>query len=130
MSPRRRFSVSDEAVEQLLGNLLRVGVIVAAAVATLGGTLYLVRYGAISADHRNFVGEPAALRSVSGILAGAAALEPAALIQLGLILLVATPIARVAFSLVAFALQRDVTYVLVTAVVLGILIFSLFVGHA
>jgi uncharacterized membrane protein len=124
-SRRRR----DEAVEQLLGNLLRVGVILAAAVATLGGVLYLVRYGATSADHRAFVGEPAALRSVSGILATAAAFEPAALVQLGLILLIATPIARVAFSLVAFALQRDVTYVAVTALVFGILLFSLFAGH-
>ncbi len=130
MDIRPKRSVSDEAVEQLLGNLLRAGVILAAAVATLGGVLYLVRYGTTPAGHRTFVGEPDALRSVSGILAGAAALEPAALIQLGLILLIATPIARVAFSLVAFALQRDVTYVLVTAVVLGILVFSLFVGHA
>ena len=44
-------------------------------------------------------------------------------------LLLATPVARVAFSVVAFALQRDRLYVAVTLVVLGILLYSIVGGH-
>ena len=47
------------------------------------------------------------------------------LIQFGLLLLIAVPVARVAFSVVAFALQRDRTYVVVTLIVLAVLLYGL-----
>jgi len=47
------------------------------------------------------------------------------IIQLGLLLLIATPVARVAFSVVAFAAERDWLYVAITLIVLAILIYSL-----
>jgi uncharacterized membrane protein len=46
--------------------------------------------------------------------------------QLGLLLLIATPIARVAFSAVAFAIEGDKMYVLFTLIVFGVLLYSLF----
>ncbi len=52
-------------------------------------------------------------------------MEPRSVIQLGLLLLIATPIARVAFSVVAFAVQRDRVYVGLSAVVLAVLLWSL-----
>ena len=51
------------------------------------------------------------------------------LIQLGVLLLIATPVARVVFSAWAFARQRDWTYVLVTLFVLAVLLFGLFYGQ-
>jgi uncharacterized membrane protein len=51
------------------------------------------------------------------------------LIQLGLLLLIATPVARVIFSVFAFARQRDATYVLITLIVLAVLVYSLFSGY-
>jgi uncharacterized membrane protein len=75
-----------------------------------------------------FVGAPADLRSVSGIIADARALSGRGIIQLGLLLLVATPVARVTFSVAAFALRRDRTYVVITLIVLSVLGFSLFSG--
>jgi uncharacterized membrane protein len=65
---------------------------------------------------------------VGGIVRGVRALHEAAVVQLGLLLLIATPVARVAFSLVAFILQRDRVYVVVTMIVLGLLVFSLVGG--
>jgi uncharacterized membrane protein len=126
--PTRRWN--DERVEELLGNLLRTGVLIAAGIATVGGVIYAVRYGAQPTDYRVFHGEPGDLRTIGGIVRGALALRSRWLIQLGLLLLIATPIARVALSLFAFAKQRDRQYVLITAVVLGLLILSLLVGHA
>ena len=132
-APRRELQPAagptDHAVDQWLGNLLRAGVIVSAAVATLGGILYLLKHGAQPVDYRVFRGEPEELRHVPTIVTGALALRPESIVQLGLLLLIATPVARVAFGLVAFALQRDRVYVLITSIVLGILVFSLMGGH-
>ena len=127
--PRGRWS--DERVEQLVGNLLRAGVIVAAVVTALGGVALLVQHGAARADYHLFRGEPGTLRTIGGVVGSALRLESRGVVQLGLVLLIATPIARVLLSLVAFVLQRDRLYVVVTAIVLAILLFSLvFGGHA
>lgn len=116
---------SDEQVEEVMGNLLRAGVILAAIVVLAGGIFYLIRYGTTSPDYRVFRGEPADLRHLSGILADAIDLNSRGLIQFGLLLLVATPVARVAFSVFAFARQRDFTYVVLTLIVFSVLIYSL-----
>jgi uncharacterized membrane protein len=44
---------------------------------------------------------------------------------LGILILIATPVARVAFSVFAFAEERDRMYVIVTLIVLALLLFSL-----
>ena len=121
---------SDDDVDQLLGNLLRIGVIIATIVAAIGGVLYLARHGGDPTDHRVFHGEPVELRHLGSIVQGAVTLHAAAIIQLGLVLLIATPVARVAMSLVAFILQRDRVYIVVTSIVLALLIYSLTGGVA
>jgi uncharacterized membrane protein len=87
--------------------------------------VYLVRHGGARPHYGRFVGEPAELRSVTGILHAVAAVRGRAIIQLGLLLLIATPVARVAFSLVAFLRERDRAYVLITSFVLALLLVSL-----
>ena len=116
---------TDQRVEVLIGNLLRAGVVLAAAVVLTGGIWYLVRFGETRVDYRSFRGEPSELRSVSAVVHSLSSLQPRSLIQFGLLLLIATPIARVAFSIFGFLLQRDHTYVVVTVIVLVVLLFSL-----
>lgn len=120
---------TDEQVEQAIGRLLRVGVLTAAVVSAVGGIAYLLRHGSAAVDYRAFRGEPQDLRSVSGILRSAFALQSLGVIQFGLLLLVATPIARVALSLVGFLRQGDRKYVVITALVLAILVLSLAGGR-
>jgi uncharacterized membrane protein len=120
---------SDQKVEGLLANLLRAGVLLAALVVAAGGVLYLVRHGAEPADYRVFHGEPGDLRTPSGIGKEALALRSRGIIQLGLLLLIATPVCRVILSVFAFAKQKDLVYVLLTLVVLGVLLYSLFLGE-
>jgi len=100
--PRPDDARSDAAVERLLGAVLRYGVIIAGAVTVVGGALALAWHGGAPENFRTFRGEPVALRSVTGIISGACALDPQSVVQLGIVLLVATPILRVAMSLVAF----------------------------
>jgi uncharacterized membrane protein len=119
---------TDQRVEQTIGRLLRNGLIIAAAVVVVGAVVYLIRHGAEKPDYRFFSGQPADLRTIGGILRETLDWRGMGFIQLGLVLLLATPVARVAFSVVAFALQRDRFYVVVTLVVLGILSYSIFHG--
>lgn len=119
---------TDERIERWVATLLRGGVYLAAGVTVLGGIALLIRDGRSIADYRVFRGEPAGLMSLRGVLAGVGRLESQAIVQLGLILLIATPVARVLVSLVAFALQRDRLYVTITAIVLAVLLFSFLLG--
>jgi uncharacterized membrane protein len=116
---------SEEQVERTIGVMLRVGVITSASVVLAGGLWHLARHGLAIPNYHTFRGEPQGLRSVAGVWQGVMRLEPRSVIQLGLLLLIATPIARVAFSVVAFAVQRDRVYVALSAVVLCVLLWSL-----
>ena len=118
-------SWNDKKVERIVGALLQLGVSLAGFVVLIGGVLYLVHFAHMPVNYRSFRGEPAELRSLVPIMSGVLHLESRAVIQFGLLLLIATPVARVMFSVVAFALERDRTYVIVTLIVLGILLCSL-----
>jgi uncharacterized membrane protein len=122
-------SWTDRRMDVVIGNLLRFGVLVSALVVLFGGVLYLARYWHSPTDYRVFRGEPSDLRSVGGILRGAVALNGRGVIQLGLLLLIATPVARVAFSIFGFAREHDRMYVVVASIVLLVLACSL-IGSA
>lgn len=116
---------SDKAIEMWLGKLLRSGVILAALVVFAGGVWYLSAAGRTVENYKTFRGEPAELTHVTEIIRDAVSLHPLGLIQLGLILLIATPVARVVFSVVGFAMERDWMYVAITLIVLATLLYSL-----
>jgi len=117
--------LTDKRLEALLGQILRAGVLIAAAVVLAGGVLYLAKYGAQAPHYGIFRGQVSDLRYVSEIFRDAVAWHARGLIQFGLLILIATPIARVAFSVVAFAAEKDWLYVATTLIVLAILIYSL-----
>ena len=116
----------DRRIEVILGNLLRTGVLISAAVVLLGACIYLPRHSHEPADYRVFRGEPSEFRTIPGVIQSVINGRGRGLIQLGLLLLIATPIARVAFSVVGFAIERDRLYVGFTLIVLAILLYSLF----
>ncbi len=113
-------------VARLVGIVLRGGVLAAAAVTVSGGAVYLARHATDRADYRVFNGEPATLRNLAGIVHGAVAFRGEWIIALGLLLLIATPIARVAVLLMVFLRERDHLYVGVSALVLAVLLASAF----
>lgn len=117
---------ADSRIEVMIGSLLRTGVLIAAAVVIIGGSMYAVHHCKDPMQVKTFHGEAPSLRSPAGVLAAAFQGNARAIIQLGLLLLVATPVARVVFSAVAFALEGDRLYVGLTLVVLVVLAYSLF----
>ncbi len=116
---------SDQQTQQVIGNLLRAGVIVAASIVLFGGVLYLVRHGSEPAVIKVFHGEPADLTTLSGVLADVLALKARGIIQLGVLATIAVPILRALFSIGSFALERDWLYVAITSVVFAILCATL-----
>ena len=116
-------------MDMMIGTLLRYGVLIAGIVILIGGILYLFRYGGDFPQYGTFHGQPVDLTTIGGILGAAASFRPRGIIQLGFLLLIATPVARVAFSVLAFIKQRDRIYIAVTLFVLAALIFSLSGGH-
>jgi uncharacterized membrane protein len=125
---------TDQGVDQVIGNLLRIGVIASALVVLAGGALYLVRHEPADClkhyepPEKRPPGLSRELCRPRGIVQAARTLSGRGLIQLGLLLLIATPVARVAFSVFAFARQRDYPYVAITLIVLAVLLYSLFSG--
>lgn len=120
---------TDQKIDAIMGHLLRTGVVLTAILVFSGGVVFLIRHHQPVIDYRVFRGEPEALRSIPGIFGEAWAFRGQGLIQLGLLVLIATPVARVVFSVLAFLYQRDWLYVGVTLLVLGLLLFGLFGGH-
>lgn len=121
---------SDEHVEQFIGRLLQLGVITAAIVTIIGAAILLANIGGSVADFRVFHGASSNLRSIGGVVRGVIALDGRSITQLGLILLILTPVARVALTLWAFLRQHDRLYVVVTTIVLVLLLYGLVWGKA
>lgn len=121
--------MDDTRLEGFIGNLLRAGVLLAAAVVFAGGIFYLMQYHAAPAAYSHFSEESAHLRTLLGI--GQLALHGSSLgiIQLGLVLLIATPVARVALAVAGFYLEHDRLYVMISLIVLAVLLYSLIDGH-
>jgi uncharacterized membrane protein len=117
--------LDDRHIELMLGNLLRIGVLLSAFVVLAGAAIYLARYGFQPANYSVFRGEAAALKSAPAIVLGALHLSGKSIIQFGLLLLIATPVARVVFSAIGFAIERDYLYVALTLIVLAVLLYSL-----
>jgi uncharacterized membrane protein len=120
---------NDQRMENTISVLLRSGVMLSALVVLLGGACFLWRHGGERPDYHQFHATTASYRSIRGVIQSLSPSDCRAIIQLGLLLLILTPIARVAFSVIAFGLERDWTYVWLTSIVLVILVYSLVGQH-
>jgi uncharacterized membrane protein len=115
----------DRRMEAIMGRLLQAGGTLASVVILAGAVLYLAKHRASTADYRVFVSEPEFLRDPGKLRDQIGRGDAAALIQLGVLLLIATPVARVIFAVVAFLMERDWLYVAISLFVLAVLLFGL-----
>lgn len=116
----------EQRMEDTIAGLLRGGVLLSSFVVIAGAVLYLGAHPLARVSYRSFVGAPEQLRNVHGIVRSAFSGQARSLMQLGLLLLIATPVARVIFSILAFAVEGDRMYVVFTLIVLAVLLYSLF----
>ncbi len=90
---------NDEKLDIVVGRTLQIGVIAAAALIFLGGLGHVLNVHTFNS---------------------------LAIVQAGIILLIATPVVRVGICVLGFALERDWTYVVISAMVLSLLLFAIF----
>lgn len=105
-------------IELWISLVLRIGVLLSAAIILIGLSLFLLQ------------GQSAALTAArptswQALLERAGSGHPLAIIQVGLLVLILTPIARVGMTVILFAVQREWHFVLITTLVLVILVFGL-----
>lgn len=117
---------SQKQFATAIGWLLRLGVLISSLIVFSGAALHLYAAWAVAGQYETFQGEPKRLTTLAGVLDGAMRLRPEAIVQLGLIALIATPVARVIFCVVEFLREKDWIYSAITLVVLSLLTFSIF----
>ena len=100
----------DTDMQAVIGWILRLGVLLSMSIIFIGGIIYLYRHGQVTADYHTFKGVPDFVHNTSGILNGIITFRGRAIIQAGIILLIATPIIRVIFSAIGFILEKDYLY--------------------
>lgn len=116
--------MTEERFARIVSLVLLIGVSVSAALIGVGFVAALV-LGWSGAGPDTMV-DPA---DFSDLPERVRALEPLAITQLGLLVLIATPVVRVGFSVVGFALERDRLYVAITFAVLAVLLGSLLLAR-
>lgn len=123
-----RFLLNDERMEQAMGILLRFGVVMASTVVLAGMAFYLQDHAHQFVDYRSFIAHPLTLAHKGQLIDGMSHGNAAAIIQVGILLLIATPVARVVFAVIAFLAERDRLYTAISAGVLAVLLYSLIYG--
>jgi uncharacterized membrane protein len=120
----------DKDMQLLLGQVLRAGTVISISIVLIGGFFYIYRHGHATPDYRVFKGIPDCVQHPSGIYYGIVNLKGQAIIQFGIVLLIATPIVRVIFSAIGFVLEKDYMYLGISLLVLFIIFMSMLSGHA
>ena len=119
--------------ELIISGVLRIGVMASILLIVAGTLLTFVH-------HREYVSSPAELarltrpgsavpQTLAAVLSGAGRLRGQSIVAAGLLLLILTPVVRVATSILAFIAQRDRRYVLITSAVLLLLLLSFGLGR-
>jgi uncharacterized membrane protein len=111
-------------VKNVAGGFLMMNI--SAITVLTGAVIYLTQHGFGSPYYTSFAGEPKRLTDFRSIWQTALQGRGRSIIQLGLLFLIATPIARIIFSFIGFILEKDILYSVITLVVLIIVLFGLF----
>jgi len=121
-------SFQDKDLQSFIGNLLRIGVLVAMSIVVIGTVLYMFQYGQETIHYSSFT--PDNVFSLSDFFQRLIHGNSSAIMELGVIVLIFIPIARVLFTMIGFWLEKDRMYTLIAFIVLCIIAYSLFFGVA
>ena len=120
--PLFKKKITDTDLEKFIGQLLRYGVLLSSLIVVAGGGVYLYRHGREIPLYHDFKGEPDKMKQLGPLLQAIGRGEGRPLVQLGLFVLIATPIARIAFSVIGYLLEKNYLYVSITILVLAVIL--------
>ena len=121
---------AEAELNDTIGDVLRYGVALSSAFVLLGLVLMLLAPPPGVPDSlqgmlaTGFGGPTLSLASLLGGIAGG---NPVSILELGTLILVTTPLVRVAASVLLFLKEKDMLYVGITLLVLSMLLFAVFV---
>lgn len=117
-------------MQLLLGQVLRAGTLISIGIVLIGGIFFIARHGQTVESYHVFKGIPDYLQHPSTLFAAAGGLSGQAIIQIGIILLILTPIFRIVFSAFGFIMEKDYMYLVISLIVLLIIFSSMLTGRA
>jgi len=120
--------LKDADMRWVIGFVLRAGVLASLCIVIFGGIIYLIHEGQ-RVEHYDTFKKRNSIFPANGYLEHMYSLNGRSIIQTGLMLLIATPILRVAFSTIAFFKEKDYLYTGVSLLVLVIILTSMLTGH-
>ncbi|MGJ7031814.1 DUF1634 domain-containing protein [Niabella hirudinis] len=121
---------TDKTLQTIIGTLLRYGVWLALSIGAIGGAVYLVKHGREPMHYASFTETDKSIgQLLKEMIAGIESHSGTSIIFLGIILLFLTPALRLVFSFIAFLIEKDYLYVLVTFIVMAIIGVSISLGY-
>ncbi|RZK48173.1 MAG: DUF1634 domain-containing protein [Pedobacter sp.] len=112
----------------LLGRILRYGVFTAMIVVGFGAVLYLLQEGSSLVNYQDFRENAYPIQSFRQMINGLLFAQGSSYIQMGLCILILTPIIRLLLAIYSFAVEKDYLYVVIGLIVLTIILVSLGLG--
>jgi uncharacterized membrane protein len=122
--------LKDTDIQLLLGKVLRAGTVISMSIVFFGGIFYIYRHGHSIVDYHKFTGIPNFVQYTSQLIPAAINFKGQAIIQIGIMLLIATPVVRVFCSSIGFLLEKDYLYTGISLLVLAIIFASMLSGNA
>lgn len=120
----------DKDMQAVIGWILRIGVFLSTAFVITGGVIFLFNHGHSQIDFVSFNKVPDFISHVGSVIDGVIHLKGQAIIQFGIVLLIATPVLRVIFAGIGFLMEKDYLYTFISILVLLIILTSMISGHA
>lgn len=118
----------NHTTEEIMSWILTTGMLISLFLVILGGIMYLIQYGneplnikLLQANHD--------YTTLKQIWQGVYSFSPFGIIQLGVIVLVATQVARVGLLIWFYTLIRDYGFALISVFILLIILYSFFGRH-
>lgn len=123
--PTMEGSANDEKMAGVISMLLISGLVASLLLVIAGAVIFISTNAHMTTNYKVFSGEPADLRAIDSVVKDAFRGDLRAIMQLGVVVLIGTPVARVAFSVITFAMEKDFKYVVFSSLVLAGLLYSL-----
>lgn len=125
-----RKNFTDVDLNRSVGNLLRLGVILSVATSLIGFIKLFMEGFKMPKKYTSLDMGSSSEKVWSMFWNSLCKGEGMAIIQLGILLLIFTPLVRIIFALIGYLKEKDYLYVVISSIVLAIMAVSFFTGYA
>ncbi|AKK71455.1 membrane protein [Chryseobacterium sp. P1-3] len=121
---------TDVDLNRSVGNLLRLGVILSVATSLIGFIKLFTEGFEMPKKYTSLDMGSSSEKVWTHFWESLCKGEGMAIIQLGILLLIFTPLMRIVFALIGYLKEKDYVYVVISSIVLAIMAVSFFAGYA